>query len=127
MEIFAIGSLTTLLAIAIINKRKAENRKRMYFMRQSTLYKVIKTIAPQTIEARIKKDTQSQFHKNKSVVRVLQAPNNKAYWVKDNIFYSADIINGEFDPTAGTPVDTINASKKELETLMVILDNLKNG
>ena len=96
-------------------------------MRQSTLYKVIKTIAPQTIEARIKKDTQSQFHKNKSVVRVLQAPNNKAYWVKDNIFYSADIINGEFDPTAGTPVDTINASKKELETLMVILDNLKNG
>ena len=99
----------------------------MYFMRQSTLYKVIKKISPTYIETKVKKNKQSQVHKNKSVVRVIQAPNNKAYWVKDNIFYSADIVDGEFDPTAGIPVNTENASRKELETLLLILDNLKNG
>ena len=96
-------------------------------MRQSTFYGAIKSIIPESAKLIAKKDTQSQLHKSRNVVRVLQTSDNKAYWVKNNTFYYADIVNGEFDPNAGIPIDASNISKKDLDKLLFILDNLKNG
>lgn len=127
METFIIGCLTTIVGIGILNKSKNKNRKRHIFMRQSTFYKVIKSVSPDTIKLMTTRKTQSQVHRSKNVVRVLQTSDNKAYWVKDNIFYYADVVNGEFDPTAGIPVDTTDISKNDLDKLLLILDNLKNG
>lgn len=127
MEIFILGCLTTIVAIGILNKSKNKSRKRQIFMRQSTFYSIIKSIAPDSTKLLAKKDSQSQLHKSRNVFKVLQTSENKAYWVKDNTFYYADIVDGEFDPTAGIPIDTSDISKKDLDKLLFILDNLKNG
>lgn len=51
---------------------------------------------------------------------------NKAYWVYDNTFYTADIkIDGEIDTDNAIPVDVFSASKKEAVNLLKILDSLK--
>lgn len=52
--------------------------------------------------------------------------NNKAYWVFDNTFYSANIkTDGEIDTDNALPVDVFSVSKKEAVNLLKILDSLK--
>ena len=52
--------------------------------------------------------------------------NNKAYWVHNNTFYTAVIMeNGEIDADNASPVDVFTASKKEAKNLLKILDSLK--
>jgi hypothetical protein len=52
--------------------------------------------------------------------------NDKAYWVHNNTFYTAVIMeNGEIDADNATPVDVFTASKKEAKNLLKILDSLK--
>ena len=70
---------------------------------------------------------QSVERSRERVVRVIKTPDSKAYWVKDNIFYCAQVVDGEFDPQEALPVDTTHLSKKEVDKLLHILDNLKNG
>lgn len=49
---------------------------------------------------------------------------DKAYWVINNRFYQADIIDGEVDKTSSRPVDTFEMSFKEINKMLSILDNL---
>ncbi len=51
--------------------------------------------------------------------------NNKAYWVHNNIFYSASIdSSGEIDTDNAKPVDPFSMSEKETKKLLKILDSL---
>lgn len=127
MLYFLIGCLTTVAIVAIIKRTKKRIRMKRVAFRQSMLHHVINSIVPHQPKFRQSKDTQSSIYQRKGKLRFIQAPNNKAYWIENNVFYSAEIVNGEFDPTTAQPVDTINASKKEIKELLFILDNLRNG
>lgn len=48
---------------------------------------------------------------------------DKAYWVYDNVFYESDVMR-EPDFTTARPVDTMDLPPKELNRLLVILDEL---
>ena len=52
---------------------------------------------------------------------------DKAYWVINNMFYQADIIDGEVDKTSSRPVDAFQMSSKEINKMLSILDNLSEG
>jgi len=52
---------------------------------------------------------------------------DKAYWVINNMFYQADIIDGEVDKTSSRPVDAFDISSKEINKMLSILDNLSEG
>jgi hypothetical protein len=52
---------------------------------------------------------------------------NKAYWVKDNIFYFADTNNGDIVDVTAKPVDISSMSKKDMDKMLFILDNLRKG
>jgi hypothetical protein len=52
---------------------------------------------------------------------------NKAYWVKDNVFYSADTDNGDIVSPTAEPVDISTMSKKDIDKMLFILDNLRKG
>jgi hypothetical protein len=52
---------------------------------------------------------------------------DKAYWVVDNVFYVGDAVNGSVQPESGEPISTSGLSSKEINKLLFILDNLKNG
>lgn len=51
---------------------------------------------------------------------------NKAYWVKDSVFYVAPITEeGMIDTDNAKPIDVFSISKKQTKALMQILDSLK--
>jgi hypothetical protein len=125
MEQFIIGCLTSLLAVAIINKRRQGIRLKRIGFRQSILHTIVKDMLPSNSQVNSKKDRQSKKHRTESVIRVIQTPDSKAYWVENNIFYCAEVVDGQFDPSSGQPVDTSSLTRKELDKLMFILDNLK--
>ena len=52
---------------------------------------------------------------------------DKAYWVSDNTFYVAELIDGEVDKTSSRPVDVFQMSNSDLKKMLFILDNLTEG
>ena len=50
---------------------------------------------------------------------------DKAYWVVDNSFFTANIIDGDIDQESIEEIDALKLSQKEMEKLLNILDALK--
>lgn len=57
------------------------------------------------------------------VIRVAVV-DDKAYWVKNNVFYEAEVIS-EPDFSTAQPIDTMSLSKRKLNELLIILDELE--
>jgi hypothetical protein len=49
---------------------------------------------------------------------------DKAYWVHENIFYQSE-VTWEPDFTTAEPIDTMSLSSKEVNELLIILDELR--
>lgn len=126
METFIIGCLTSFILIAIINRTKRRIVLKRIGFRQSMLHHIVKDMLPTNAFLDSQKDRQSKKYRGSAAIKVIQTPDNKAYWVENNTFYSAELVNGQFDPSSGTPVDTNNMSRKEIDKLLFILDNLKS-
>lgn len=61
--------------------------------------------------------------RKKNIIRVAIVE-KKAYWVHQNVFYVADVVNGFIDNDAAKAIDAQALSKKELDKLLYILDSL---
>jgi hypothetical protein len=75
---------------------------------------------------RIKSRTQSKLHYDKSNIKVIILDNN-AYWIKDNIFYKAPLVNELIDKDSAEQVDTIHMDKVQLDKMLFIMDRLREG
>ena len=73
-----------------------------------------------------KKSSQMMRRKDETLTRVIILE-DKAYWVSDNVFYVGEAANGQVKPETGVPISTSGLSTKEINKLLFILDNLKNG
>lgn len=51
---------------------------------------------------------------------------DKAYWVKDNVFYESEVLR-EPDFETAKPIDTMSLSPKDLNRLLSILDDLEES
>jgi hypothetical protein len=119
-------TITNLIAILNIrSRRKVSLRQPAY--RQSTIHQMAKIIMPTNSQIRSGKPSQLNIYMKHKVIKVIAAPDGKTYWVKDNKFYVCDSVNGEFDPSQGKEIDTATLSKRELDRLLLILDNLNRG
>jgi hypothetical protein len=128
MEYLLIIGLTLLLSWSII---KISNKKRVAFLkknkhRQSDVYEMIKNVIPKQRFDKPKIITQSQKHVQKNMLRVI-ITEGKAYWILDNVFYSATATNGRVDESTVKPLNFENMPKKELDKMLSILDDLKQG
>ena len=128
MEYLLIIGLTLLSYWSII---KISNKKRMIFLnknkyRQSSIYEMVKDVVPKQRFDKPKVITQSQRHIQKNMLRVVIAEGN-AYWILDNVFYTANAINGRVDEETIKPLDIENMPTKELNKMLSILDDLKQG
>ena len=126
ISVFIILTIVSITAIIIKRKNKKLNIKKLSFS-QSGIHNAIKDLLPKNSELRKKAVSQSRKHDKEKSIRVIYTPDQKAYWVVQNTFYCADLINGQLDPSTGKPVETDGLSKKDIEKLLFILDNLKNG
>jgi hypothetical protein len=70
-----------------------------------------------------KTDSQLEKIRKKNIVKVAII-GDKAYWVHNNTFYQSNIINGYIDNEGASPIDAHNLSKKELDNLLKVLDNI---
>ena len=128
MEYLLVIGLTLLSYWSII---KISNKRRMIFLsknkyRQSSIYEMVKDVIPKQRFDKPKVITQSQRHIQKNMLRVVIA-DGSAYWILNNVFYTANAINGRVDEETIKPLDIENMPTKELDKMLSILDDLKQG
>jgi hypothetical protein len=128
MEYLLVIGLTLLAYWSII---KISNKKRISFLkkikyRQSNIHEIIKDVIPKQRFEKPKFITQSQKHVQKNMLKVV-IEKDKAYWIMDNVFYTANAINGRINEDTAKPLDIENMSIKELDNMLSILDDLKQG
>ena len=128
MEYLLVIGLTLLSYWSII---KISNKRRMIFLsknkyRQSSIYEMVKDVIPKQRFDKTKVITQSQRHIQKNMLRVVIA-DGSAYWILNNVFYTANAINGRVDEETIKPLDIENMPTKELDKMLSILDDLKQG
>jgi hypothetical protein len=87
---------------------------------------MVKDVVPKQRFDKPKVITQSQKHIQKNMLKVV-IEKDKAYWILDNVFYTASAINGRVDENTAKPLDIENMSTKELDNMLSILDDLKQG
>lgn len=75
---------------------------------------------------KIKVRTQSRMQHEKTNIRVIIFDND-AYWIKDNIFYKAPLVNELIDKESAEQVDTIHMDKVQLDKMLFIMDKLREG
>lgn len=78
------------------------------------------------MKAKRKLKSQSLNHEKESNVRVIIL-DGQAYWIKDNIFYRAPLINELIDKDSAERVDTTHMNKVQLDQMLFILDKLREG
>ena len=120
--------LTFVVSWSII---KISNKKRGRFLskiryRQSNIYEMVKDVIPKEMFEKPKVITQSQKHVQKNMLKVV-ITEGRAYWILDNVFYTANAINGRVDESTVEPLDIQNLPKKDLSKMLLILDDLRKG
>jgi hypothetical protein len=73
-----------------------------------------------------KRVTQSSKHYEKVNIKVIIVE-NKAYFVKDGGFYCADMDGDYIDNQSATVVDTMGMDKVQLDKMLFIMDQLRDG
>jgi predicted ribosome-associated RNA-binding protein Tma20 len=108
-----------------------KNIKKRIGIRQSERHQVISNflitsnLGYKNIKKNIK--TQSQIHEEKNSIKVI-IMDNSAYWIKDNVFYTAQIsLDGDVDKNTTSIVDTMSMDKVQLDKMMFIIDRLREG
>lgn len=130
MEYF-VGAAITMLAYTLANlmfrkelKEASDENKFKIKYSQSHVYEMMAPfldfIRPDAVDT----DKQS-FKYLKNAYMKIMVVQDKAYWIKDNIFYVSDIVNGEIQKETQRAVDTMNMDKVELDEMIFIVEKLR--
>jgi hypothetical protein len=110
--------------IIILNKKSGVYRKTISY-RQSDMHMILKALFLNNIEA---SEPMSQSKQRMNAFKVsLVSMEDKAYWVEDNVFYVADLVDDSPDMATAQPIDTAHMTKEDIEKMLFILDNLDGG
>jgi len=111
--------------IRVVTKKRYKKFNRVLY-RQSDMHNIMKRFFSIQLQLDEKAPTQLQKRIDANNLKVLMIE-DEAYWVVDNIFYVAKADEGIVIPETARPVNTSNMSTKDINRLLFILDNLKNG
>jgi hypothetical protein len=75
---------------------------------------------------KLNKKSQSKIRQEKQNVKVIVVQ-NEAYWIQDNAFYKAPLINHLISQSDAEQVDTSHMDKVQLDQMLFILDKLREG
>ena len=121
----AIGTTVTLLLLVyiFILKNSIKNNKQPIISQSMLQYRYS---SRKNNSRRIKPKTQSKLHYDKTNIKVIIFDND-AYWIKDNIFYKAPLVDELIDKEAAEQVDTMGMDKVQLDKMLFIMDKLREG
>ena len=125
--ILVVGlTLIAFSSIIIVMNRKRKKSFNKILYRQSDMHNILKDFFFKDIFDDKIVTSQSKIWREKQTTRVVII-DQKAYWVSNNMFYVGDTVDGKVRPETGRPLDTTKMSKREVDKMLFILDNLKNG
>ena len=129
MEYF-LGSAITMIAMFVttrlISSTKINKKRNIPRYSQSHMHMLIFPLLPEIKKYKKKMITQSSNHEEKINIRVVIL-DNKAYFVKNGTFYCAEMNGTEIDKASATSVDTIGMDKVQLDKMLFIMDQLRDG
>jgi hypothetical protein len=125
---FALALLTIFAARHfIIDKEISWSRKSLGIRyTQSYIFELLYPSMSYKPLYKTRKPSQSLLNEEKNKQRIIFT-DNKAYWIKDNAFYEASLIDGEVDKTTTKVVDTMTMDKVELDKMIFIVQKLTEG
>ena len=131
MTKYFLGSLITMLAIFIVAKffyHEEKNTKKVNIYRysQSTIHHIVSPFINKDTLKKNKRVTQTRKHFDKTNLRVIIVE-DEAYWIKDNIFYTARMTSEGVDKETTSVVDTMDMDKVQLDKMLFIIDQLRDG
>ena len=69
-------------------------------------------------------ETQSKLHDSRVHIKVI-IMDDQAYWIKDNVFYTANMDGDSVNKDTTRTVDTMTMDKVQLDKMMFIIDRLR--
>ncbi len=129
---YLLGSFTTfalLIFFSMLFKNsisKNNINKNSIKYSQSHIFMHIKPLLPDMSNIKKIKNTQSLDYEKKINVKIIIL-DNYAYWIKENQFYKAEIVNNLIDRDTTTTVDTIGMDSIQLDKMLFIMDKLREG
>ena len=120
-----------MLAIFIVAKffyHEEKNTKKVNIYRysQSTIHHIVSPFINKDTLKKNKRVTQTRKHFDKTNLRVIIVE-DEAYWIKDNIFYTARMTSEGVDKETTSVVDTMDMDKVQLDKMLFIIDQLRDG
>jgi len=125
---YVVGALVAVLSYYVLMKaavslQRVENSYEVRYS-QSHIYDLIKPALSLLPDDGPAIKTQSKNYL-KNVYMKIMVVQDKAYWIKDNRFIVADIVDGEVNKENAREVDTMNMDKVELDEMMFIVEKLR--
>jgi hypothetical protein len=124
--IFSFATIMFVKRYILNNKLNNQTKTSKIVYRQSHIFSLIAPALPYmplNIEIR---PTQSFLNDQKNKQRMVFTE-DRAYWIKDNAFYEAEIVDGEIDKNTTKVVDTMTMNKVELDKMAFIVQKLTEG
>ena len=110
----------------LISFNKVSNKIDIPRYSQSHIHMLILPLLPEIKKYKKKMITQSSKHEEKTNIKVVIV-DNKAYFIKNGTFYCADMHGTEIDGATATLVDTMAMDKVQLDKMLFIMDQLRDG
>jgi len=125
-EMLLVLALTFITSLGIIKYSiRLRSKGVMSVMKsQSTIHSKVRHLLP-TNQKVVKHNSQSRNFVSERTTKMI-AIDDKAYWIRDNRFFVAEIIDGKVNHDTAQEVDIINMPKKDLDKMLFIIDNLKD-
>lgn len=130
---YLIGFLSAFLLLYILVKLQTnknillETKIKPIRYSQSHIHSLVSPLLPDIKNFKKNIKSQASLHESRFSIKVI-IMDNKAYWIKDNIFYMADmILDGTVDKETTRRVDIMGMNKVQLDKMMFIVDKLREG
>jgi len=122
---YLVGAIIAMAATYVSNIFLSKKTKEEQFVVQRTQSYLYKLLTGLSLAEEIKqsKPKQSDKYLNRDHIKVMIL-DDKAYWIKDNQLYIADMVDGQIDGNSSREVDTIAMDHVELEHTMFVVEKL---
>lgn len=126
MEYF-VGSIVTIVLLAGLLyaiRRIPQERVNVTRTSQSRIFDLVgRYLVKDTVPFKM---SQSIKHQQSTMIKVF-VMKNKAYWIKDNKVFTADIVDDEINSDEGVEVDMMSMTPVQLKEMLFIIDQLKEN
>ena len=126
---YLIGSVITIIIYAVAHriarKQLVQDKSRFEIVySQSHIYELIRPFLEYDPIELPDTPRQTENYVRNAYLKVMVV-NGKAYWIKNNALYVADVLEGEVKKETTKEVDTMSMSKVELNEMLFIVEKLR--